>query len=139
MGGIKMLKLSELPDDVEIGQEEVNCKYTVAELKREIMELGEPHHESAKWFTIKLHRWKPDAEGMLDRYFENENDEMYEGWDDRAKDCVTEDVVDKIQALLDECFKSDHATVYWTFEKEVEIDLRPHQASVTTGPFGLGE
>lgn len=120
----EILKLSQLADDVQIGREEHNTKYTVAELKREIIEFGEPHHEYT-WYTIKMHRWHPDAEYMLNTYIDQEYDEMYEDWDERARDCITDEVKQRIQAILDEAFSSDHATVYWTFEEPVEIDIYP--------------
>lgn len=81
---MKKVKLSELADDIEISIEESNTFYTVAELKREIIKLGKPHHESTNWYTIKMQRWSPDAKG-------------------------------------------DYATVYWTYEIPVEIDVFPEK------------
>ncbi|MGC5327002.1 hypothetical protein [Brevibacillus sp. SYSU BS000544] len=121
----KTLKLSELADDVEIGREEHSVKYTVAELKREITELGEPHHENNDWFTVKPERWQPSAERMIEVYLDNEYQDMYEDWDERANDCFTDDVKQRIQAILDEAFSSSYATDYWTFEQPVLIDIKP--------------
>ncbi|MEK4908353.1 hypothetical protein [Niallia sp. FSL M8-0099] len=45
---MKMMKLSQLADDVEISVEESHLTYTVAELKSEILDLREPHHETSK-------------------------------------------------------------------------------------------
>ena len=123
---MKQLKLSELHDDIELSIEESTTVYTVAELKWEITELGEPHHESSNWYTIKRERWNPNARYMIDSYIENEQDSMYEDWDERAMDCVTDEVVSKIQAILDEAFKGDYATAYWTYEEPVEIDVFPN-------------
>jgi len=120
----KILKLSEMPDDIEVGREGVNCKYTVAELKREIIELGEPHHEYSDWYTVKNQRWQPDAEGMIENYIESQRDDMYEDWDERAYDCLDDEVKARIQAILDEAFSGGYATEYWTFEQPVEIDIR---------------
>lgn len=122
---VKKLKLSELADDVEVSIEESSTVYTVAELKREILELGEPHHESPNWFTITRKRWNPSAMQMVESYIEREYDEMYEDWDNRAMDCMTDEVISKIQSILDEAFKGDYATVYWTYEDRVEIDIQP--------------
>lgn len=123
----EVLKLSELEDDVKIGREEHNEFYTVAELKREIIEFGEPCHEHTNWYTIKMHRWKPSAECMIEDYIENQYQDMYEDWDDRANDCITEDIMKRLQTILDEAFSGDHATVYWTFEQPVEIDIYPKE------------
>ncbi|NEZ43799.1 hypothetical protein [Paenibacillus alvei] len=123
----KVLKLSELADDVELGREEHSTVYTVAELKREIIELGEPHHKYKHWYTIENQRWEPSAERMIEDYIDNQYPDMYEGWEERASDCITEDVLQRLQAILDEAFSSDHATVYWTFEEPVEIDVFPNE------------
>ncbi|HAM79579.1 MAG TPA: hypothetical protein DCO80_02065 [Ornithinibacillus sp.] len=122
---VKRLKLSELADDVEVSIEESSTVYTVAELKHEILEIGEPHHESSNWYTITRKRWKPNAMHMVENYIEREYDEMYEDWDSRAMDCLTDEVVSKIQSILDKAFEGDYATLYWTCEDRVEIDIQP--------------
>ncbi|MEW9106795.1 hypothetical protein [Paenibacillus sp.] len=127
MTEVKVLKLSELADDVEIGRVDCNEIYTVAELKREIRELGADHHKKPDWHTTKSQRWQPSAQRMIEDYIDNQYPDMYEGWEDRANDCITEDVLQRLQAILDDAFSSDHATVYWTFEQPVEIDIYPNQ------------
>ncbi|WP_017728546.1 hypothetical protein [Halalkalibacterium ligniniphilum] len=122
---MEKLKLSELSDDIEVSIEESSTVYTVAELKREIIELGEPHDESS-WYTITRKKWIPDARGMVEGYIESEYDNMYEDWDERAWDCVmNHGAIDKIQAILNETFKGEYATAYWTYEMPVEIDILP--------------
>lgn len=122
---MEKLKLSMLNDDVEVSSEDTNITYTVAELKTEITEMGEEHHLTNNWYTIKKKKWKPSADTMIESYIESEYDDMYEDWDERANDCITDEVKSKIQAILDEAFKDDYATVYWTYEKPVEIDIFP--------------
>jgi len=123
---VKKLKLSQLNDDVEVSIEESHTVYTVAELKREIIESGEPHHESPNWYTIKRQKWTPDARSMLESYIDSEQDDMYEDWDERAWDClINHGVFEKFQAILNETFKCEFATAYWTYEKPVEIDIFP--------------
>lgn len=122
------LKLSQLNDDVEVSVEETSTVYTVAELKREILELGEPHYKTEGWYTVKRENWQPSAHSMIESYIENEYQEMYEDWNERAWDCVMNyGLVDKIQSMLDETFKSDYATRYWTYEEPVEIDIFPKE------------
>lgn len=124
---MEKLKLSQLNDDVEISIEESNSVYTVAELKREILELGEEHHKSDNWYTIIRKQWKPSAINMIRDYIEREYDDMYEDWDERAMDCVSDTVVANIQTILDEAFESDYATAYWIYDKPVEIDIFPKE------------
>ncbi len=119
------VKLSELADDVEVSIEESSTVYTVGQLKREILELGEPHHEKSNWCTITREKWTPNAERMLDSYIENEGCDMYEDWDERAWDCLPKEVVEKIQKILDEAFSTEYATAYWICDMAVEIDILP--------------
>lgn len=114
------IKLSALADDIEISVEESSTVYTVADLKREILELGEPHHLTPNWYTIKRRKWNPDAEYMIERYLEQEDDQMYEDWLERALECINNEHINKIQAVLDEAFKGDY---YFTYEEPVEIDI----------------
>lgn len=101
------LKLSQLNDDVEVSIEESSTVYTVAELKAEILD-GEPHHESPKWYTIKRRKWSPNARWMIENYIDNEHEDMYEDWDERAWDCIEkESAVTKVQKVLDEVFKGN--------------------------------
>lgn len=123
----KSVRLSELEDHIEISIEEDSEVLTVKDLKRHITELGEEGHEYSNWYVIERKRWKPNAQYMLETYIEQEYDNMYEDWDSRAMDCLTKDVVDKMQALLDEAFKGDSATEYWSYEMPVEIDVFPKQ------------
>ncbi|MCY8922160.1 hypothetical protein QFZ25_001845 [Bacillus atrophaeus] len=115
------LKLSQLQDDVEISIEETNDVYTVAEVKEEIRN-GEVC-QNDNWFVIERRVWRPNAASMIESYIENEHCYMYEDWDERANDCITSDVVEKIQSVLDEAFKGDYATAYWTYKQPIEIDI----------------
>jgi hypothetical protein len=119
------LKLSQLPDSTEISAEDSNSVYTVKELKREILEFGEPHHETGSWYTLQHKRWHPSAASMIESYIESEYCDMYEDWDERANDCITQDVVNKVQSILNEAFKGDSATEYWSYIDPVEIDIFP--------------
>lgn len=119
----KPLKLSNLPHHIEVCNEETHDIYMVAELIDEIRD-GETSPEG-NWFLIKRRRWEPSANAMIDRYIEAEHEEMYEGWAERADDCFTKEVVEKIQEVLNHAFRGDYATSYWTSEQSVEIDIFP--------------
>lgn len=121
------LKLSELPKDVQIAKEDVNIIYTVGELIHEIKVLGEDHSDGY-WYTCVPDTWKPDARYMLKRYIEQEYDEMYEDWDQRAWDCLKEEDFDAIQVILENAFKRDNGVMnFFRFDKEVEIDINPDE------------
>lgn len=119
------LKLSELADETKVSHENTQTIWTAAKLRREIIELGEPHHKVTNWYTVKKQKWSPDANRMVENYIENESDEMYEDWDERAIECITDEIVAKIQSIMDEAFKDDYATTYWSYETSVEIDVFP--------------
>lgn len=121
---MKELKLSQLADDIELAAEGSSV-YTVEELKREILEFGEPHHELDNWSTVKKKKWKPDAQWMIQCYIENEHNQMYESWDEVAMNCVSNVLVQNIQTLLDEAFDDSSVKTYWTYDKPVEIDIFP--------------
>lgn len=120
------LKLSELADDVEVSIEESSTVYTVAQLKREILELGESHHESSNWCTIVRQKWAPSAERMIESYIENEACDMYEDWDERAWESINKrGLVEEFQSKLDAAFSTGYATDYWLCDKPVVIDILP--------------
>ncbi|MCA1066091.1 hypothetical protein QTG56_25625 (plasmid) [Rossellomorea sp. AcN35-11] len=119
------LKLSELEDDVEVAVEDSHTVYTVAELKKEIIEMGEESHLSNNWYTIKKRRWEPDAGTMVENYLENESCDLYEDFYSVSMDEMEKGAIERIQSILDETFKSKSICSYWTYEKPVEIDVLP--------------
>lgn len=119
-----ILKLSELPDDVEVSSEYSNTTYTVAELKREILELKEPHHETKGWAVISRGKWHPDASHMIENYIDNEAGELYEDADESIRDAIGgPDQIAAIQAIFDAALPD--GLDYWTYGKDVEIDIFP--------------
>lgn len=117
------LKLSQLADDVEISNDSTLRIWTVEELKHEILNYGDD--STGQWFTTKRKKWRPCAQSMIEGYIENQADQMYEDWDERAKDCISDVLIQNIQTLLNEAFEGDEATVYWEWDKPVEIDISP--------------
>lgn len=114
------VKLSELSDETIVSFEEAGYTLTVAELKEELSKDDEAAERT--WYVVEAQTWQPDAQFMLENYIESEYQEMYEDWDERAMDCITDDVKAKIQAVLDEAFKDPSVKNYWTLEKEIELD-----------------
>ncbi|QQO40663.1 hypothetical protein 000TH008_235 [Bacillus phage 000TH008] len=123
---MKMLKLSELPDYVELSIIDSSLVYTVEELKKEIAEYGEPHHLAGDWYVIQRKKWVPNAVDMVDCYLESKADDMYDDWYERAFECFSQRQFSKIQSVLEEAFDTDYATAYWDYCDSVAIDIIPH-------------
>lgn len=122
---MKKLKLSEMNNEVEISIEESHIVYTVAELKREVMEMGEEHHLSSNWYTVTRRKWKPSAENMADGYLDTESDDLYEDFYSAAMSTLSKGAIEKIQHILNEVFDNNSVSDYWTYEIPVEIDVLP--------------
>jgi hypothetical protein len=96
----------------------------VAELKHEILVLKAPHHERNDWAVISRETWKPCAESMIESYIDNSADDMYEDADESMRDGIgTDEVIAAVQAILDAAMPGGLG--YWTFGKDVEIDIFP--------------
>lgn len=122
------LKLSMLPDDTEIAtQQYLSTIYTAEDLKKEIIELGEAHHLVDGWYTVTRKEWRPDARSMLEDYIQNqyESGYLYEDWDERARDCASDILIQNMQTLLEEAFDGESVKSYWEWDKPVEIDIFP--------------
>jgi hypothetical protein len=118
------VKLSELPGDTQLSYQDAPYTISANDLIKRIGD-GEDLVEQT-WYVACEKRWGPNAKYMLDQYIENEYDVMYEDWNERARDCLKQEHYDRIQAVLDEAFKGDHATKYWMLDgPEVIIDCLP--------------
>lgn len=113
------VKLSDLSEETEVSFEDATYTLTVGELKEELLKDDEAIERT--WYVVKAQTWQPDANRMIEDYIESEYQEMYEDWDERAMDCINDDIISKVQTILDEAFKSPSVKNYWTFEKEIEI------------------
>lgn len=122
---MEKIKLSEMNDEIEVSIEESSVVYTVGELKKEILEMGEEHHLSSNWYTVIKRKWKPSAEDMADRYLDNESDELYEDFYSAAMSELSNGAIEKIQHILDGVFGNNTVSDYWTYETPVEIDVSP--------------
>lgn len=113
------VKLTDLPDNEIVSYEDATYVLTVSEFKEELKKDDDVLNKT--WYVAKSQTWQPDARYMLDNYIENEYQELYEDWDERANDCITDEVVNQIQAILDKAFNDDSVKNYWTLEKQIEI------------------
>lgn len=123
------VKLSQLPADTLLSYEDAREAITVSEL---IDRFDRWEGIDFTWHVVTEMRWKPSAARMVERYIESEYDDMYEDWDDRANDCLKQEYVDRIQAVLDEAFQGEYATKYWVLDgPEVIIDGLPGYPSAS--------
>lgn len=114
--------LSELPNKAELSFEDAGYTITAYELKIELTKYDGQELANETWYTIQRKRWKPNAHHMIETYIDHQYDDMYEEWDTRAKECLNDEHYQKIQEVLNEAFKGDSATEYWSYEKGVIID-----------------
>lgn len=119
------VKLADLADDEVVSFEDetytltVSVTLTVAELKEKLKKDNDATRK--KWYVVQSQTWNPDAKRMIENYIKNEYKEMPDDWDDRANDCITEEVVQKIQSILDKAFESETVKQYWILKKKIEI------------------
>ncbi|MFD1990074.1 hypothetical protein ACFSGI_08895 [Paenibacillus nicotianae] len=115
------VKLSELSEETILSYVDANYTLTVSELRKQTKEDNSLINQ--KWYVAIEARWHPSAKEMIDVYVDQQYQDMYEDWDERAYDCLKQEHYDRLQAVLDEAFKSGHATEYWELNgPEVIID-----------------
>ncbi|MEK4247125.1 hypothetical protein MKZ20_17650 [Psychrobacillus sp. FSL K6-2684] len=119
------LKLSQLNDEIEISLEESHSVMTVAQVKREILELNEKHHLAGEWYTVDRVKWEPCALSMVVQYFEDQEDDMYEDWSEQALKQISNETIQQIQTLLNEAFKGSSVNDVWKYDITIEIDVFP--------------
>ena len=112
---MEKVKLSELDNNQEVSYEWGNAIFTVDEMKEELKK--DSRLKDKQWYTVKHKKWEPNAKEMIEDYIENESQNMYEDWDEGASDCVTRELVQKIQSLLEESFEG--CSDYWLLENEI--------------------
>lgn len=119
------LKLSQLNGDIEISLEESHSVMTVAQVKREILELNEEHHLAGEWYTVNRVRWEPCALSMVVQYVEDQEEDMYEDWSEQALKYIPNETIQQIQILLNEAFKGSTVNDVWKYDIPVDIDVFP--------------
>lgn len=115
------VKLSQLTEDTLLSYEDSRYTLTPSELINALR--NDEYVAEIKWYVVSEKIWGANAEHMLERYIEDEYQEMYEDWDERAHDCLKKEHIERIQAILDEAFKDEYATKYWVLDgPEVILD-----------------
>lgn len=110
-----MIKLSELKDEIVLMDENSRC-YTVKEAKNDLSING-------NFYVTTEYQASVDARDVLETAIENEYGNMYEDWNELVLDDITDEDVERIQAVLDDIFNrnKEQNTAYYQDEK-VDMD-----------------
>lgn len=114
-----MVKLSELKDDVKL----ISERGTIRDVEE--VKVNLEWFKDEIFFTTTEHHASVDAASFIDEAFDcvYENG-MYEDWDEIIKQDITEEDVQKVQAVFDDILSrgGDQNIAYYP-DKEVEIDV----------------
>jgi len=117
-GGITMVKLSELKDDMKVINENLSI-YTVKDVKNDLL-----YFEGNIIYTAKEYQASIDARSMLESAIESEYDNMYEDWNEHILDDVIEDDIVELQTILDAILsRSKDQNIAYYQDEEIEIDI----------------
>lgn len=117
-----MVKLSELEDDAKIIDENGTI-YDVADIKWDLKHFENVFEE--KIYTTTEYQASIDARDMLESAIESEyENSMYEDWNEHILSDITDEDIEKIQAVLDDILSRARGqnTSYFQGE-EIEVDI----------------
>ncbi len=114
-----MIKLSELKDEAIIIDENSTI-YTVEEVKNDLQYFKD---KSKKLYTTTEYHASIDAKSMLEVAIEYEYDNMYEDWDERILNDITDEDIGRIQAVITTILlRSEDQNIAYYEDEEVEIN-----------------
>ena len=97
-----MIKLSELENDVIVIGDDLDSVYTIKDIKDDLQDWQD---EGIKFYIAKEYHANIDARSMLESAIDSEYEhEMYEDWDEKIWEDITEEDIEKIQVILDDIF-----------------------------------
>lgn len=112
-----MIKLSELQNDVKVMDENSNV-YDVEDVKEDLQ-----YFKDKNIYTTTEYQANINAKEMLGSAIEDEYQNMYEDWDERISDDITDEDIEKIQAILDDIFSRNKTqNIAYYQDKEIEVD-----------------
>lgn len=115
-----MIKLSELKDDEKIIDERGNVE-DVIDVKYDVKH-GSFKDIKTKFYTATKYQAGIDARRMLEDAIESEYDNMYEDWEERILDDVTDEDIAKLQAILDDILsRNQELNIAYFQDKEIDI------------------
>ena len=114
-----MVKLSELDNDVKVSYNE--RIYTVEEVRADLRYFTDD--EDIKLYTTTEYHASIDAKSMLEIAIEYEYDNMYEDWDERILNDITDEDIGRIQAVITTILlRSEDQNIAYYEDEEIEID-----------------
>lgn len=115
-----MLKLSELDKDVIVIGDDLDRVYTVKDIKDDLQDWQD---EGIKFYIAKEYHANIDAQSMLVSAIDSECEhEMYDDWDEKIWEDITEEDIEKIQVILDDIF-SRNKEQNISYREDEEIDI----------------
>lgn len=112
----ELYKLSELENE-DIVIDEHGEVYSVEEVRTSIEQFKE---EDRQFYTTTEYHASIDARVMLESAIESEyENQMYEDWDEKILEDITDKDIEKIQVILDDIFSRSEVqnTAYYENEK----------------------
>ena len=118
--GMKMVKLSELQDDVKVIDENLSI-YDVEEVKNDLQYFKD---KNTKLYTTNEYHASIDARDMLESAIESEYDNMYEDWYEIILQDITDEDIGRLQSVIATILRrgGDQNIAYYE-GKEIEIDI----------------
>lgn len=116
-----MIKLSELDKDVNV----MYCEriYTVEEVKNDLRYFTDD--EEINLYTVTEYHASIDSASLIDEALDSVYESgMYEDWNEMIKQDVTEEDVQKVQAIFDDIFsRSTDQNITYYEDKKIVIDI----------------
>ena len=115
-----MIKLSELKNDAKIIDEN-NCIYTVEDVKNDLLYFKD---KEKKLYTTTEYHASVDARSVIEETFEQVYcNGMYEDWDEHIMDDITNEDIQKIQAVFDEILnRNKEQNIAYYQDEKVEVE-----------------
>lgn len=114
-----MIKLSELQNDVKVMDENSNV-HDVKDVKNDLKHWKD---KCRKLYTTTQYQANINAKDMLESAIEDEYQNMYEDWDDKILNDISDEDIEKIQAVLDDILnRNKEQNIAYYLEKEIEVD-----------------
>ena len=116
-----MIKLSELDKDAKVTYGE--RVYTVEEVRNDLGYFTDD--EEINLYTVTEHHASIDAASLIDEAFDSVYESgMYEDWDERIKQDIKEEDIQKIQAVFDEILsRNKEQNIAYYEDEKIEIDV----------------
>jgi neutral trehalase len=115
---MKRVKLSTLSKDTIVLVEKNSIIDTVSDILEDL-----ENYKTKKIYTITEYHAKFDARRILDDAIENQQENgMYEDWDDSIRSDITQEDINDLQIIFDRIL-SRSSNIAYEADKLIEIDL----------------